>query len=179
MTETDAKSPVSLEVYVARLPEKGLPLIFEADKSQLEALASAHGLLSVESYRVDLLVKPWKRRGVKVTGVVEADVTQACVVSLEPIAAHIREDVEGVFLPKDSSLVRHGTNTPGEIMLDVDGPDSPEFFEGDVIDAGELAEQFFGLAIDPYPRKPDASLSISGEIPPDETEFQKKLRGLL
>ena len=37
-------------------------------------------------------------------------------------------------------------------MLDAEGPDSPETFTGDTIDVGALAEEFFGLAIDPYPR---------------------------
>jgi len=39
-------------------------------------------------------------------------------------------------------------------MLDADGADSPETFVGDRIDVGAVAEEFFELAIDPYPRKP-------------------------
>ncbi|KQZ81961.1 metal-binding protein [Mesorhizobium sp. Root157] len=179
MKQEDARSPVSLEAHVARLPQNGLPLVFEADEAQREALARAHGLLSVESYRVDLLVTAWKRHGVKITGTVEADITQACVVSLEPIQAHIEEAVEGLFLPDDSKLGRLGFDVGGEIMVDADGPDSPELFSGDTIDAGELAEQFFGLAIDPYPRKPEVLLEVSSEDGAEETEFQKKLRGLL
>jgi hypothetical protein len=40
--------------------------------------------------------------------------------------------------------------------FDADGPDAPEPFDGDSIDVGALAEEIFGSAIDPYPRKPDA-----------------------
>ena len=47
-------------------------------------------------------------------------------------------------------------------MLDADGPDSPETFSGDTIDVGALAEEFFGLAIDPYPRKPGAVAADAG-----------------
>jgi hypothetical protein len=179
MKHVDAKSPVSFEAHVARLPQNGLPVVIEADEAQREALAKAHGLLSVEKYRADLLVTAWKRHGVKVAGKVEADITQACVVSLDPVKAHIEEEVEGLFLPDDSKLGRLGFGSGGEIMIDADGPDSPELFSGDTIDVGELAEQFFGLAIDPYPRKPDVSLDESSENEPEETEFQKKLRGLL
>jgi len=67
----------------------------------------------------------------------------------------------------------------GEILIDAEGPDSPETFSGDTIDVGALAEQFFGLAIDPYPRKQGASLSAGGEAEPAENEFQQKLRSLL
>ena len=51
----------------------------------------------------------------------------------------------------------------GEVLLDADGPDRPETFAGDSIDAGALAEEFFALAIDPYPRKPGAALPPAGE----------------
>ena len=47
----------------------------------------------------------------------------------------------------------------GEIVLDADGPDGPETFAGDTIDVGALAEEFFALAIDPYPRKPGVDLA--------------------
>lgn len=172
-------SPVSFIAHVARLPHKGLPVVVEADAAQRQALAAAHDLLSVEAYRTDLLVTSWKRHGVRVTGRVEADVTQECVVTLEPLAAHIDEEVEGLFLPDDSKLGRHGFEGGGEIVLAAEGPDSPEIFHGDAIDVGALAEQFFGLALDPYPRKPGVSLDSGAEDGGEESEFQRTLKSLL
>lgn len=156
-------SPVSFIANVAHLPQKGMPVIVEADARQRDALAAEHGLLSVEAYRADLLVAPWKRNGVKVSGRVDAKITQECVVTLDPIEASISEEVSGLYFPEDSKLGRLGFHDNGEIHLDVEGPDSPEIFSGDTIDVGALAEEFFGLAIDPYPRKPGISLT------PDET----------
>lgn len=177
MKEAEAKSPVSFEVHVARLPQKGLPVVIEAAEPQRKALAAVHGLLSVEGYRAEMLVTAWKRNGVKISGRVVADITQSCVVTLEPVAAHIDEAVEGVFLPQDSKLAR--LDQDGEMLLDAEGPDSPEVFTGDTIDAGALAEELFGLALDPYPRRPGAALDSSSLDGPEENEFQKKLRGLL
>jgi hypothetical protein len=180
MTHPDEKkSPVSFMAHVARLPQNGLPVVIEADESQRQALAVEYDLLSVEAYRAELLVKPWKRHGVKVAGRVEADITQACVVTLDPVAAHIDEEVEGLFLPDDSKLGRLGFEGGGEILLDAEGPDSPETFHGDAIDVGALAEQFFGLAIDPYPRKPGVALEADTGTEAEESEFQRKLRSLL
>ena len=68
-----------------------------------------------------------------------------------------------MFLPEDSKLGRLGFDGGGEILLDAEGPDSPETFSGDTIDVGALAEEFFGLAIDPYPRKPGVSLAAAGD----------------
>lgn len=179
MKHADTQSPVSFVANVARLPQKGLPVVIDADAGQRAALASEHDLLSVESYRADLLVTPWKRNGVKVSGRVEADITQACIVTLEPVEAHVDEAVDALLLPEQSKLGRQGFEGGGEILLDAEGPDSPETFSGDTIDVGALAEQFFGLAIDPYPRKPGASLAAAGDAESEESEFQQKLRSLL
>ncbi|WP_192182608.1 YceD family protein [Mesorhizobium amorphae] len=179
MKHADARGPVSFVANVARLPHKGLPVVIDADDRQRAALAGEHELLSVERYRAELLVAPWKRNGVKVSGRVEADITQACIVTLDPVAAHIDEPVEALFLPEQSKLGRQGFEGGGEIVLDADGPDSPETFSGNTIDVGALAEQFFGLAIDPYPRKAGASVEAAGDTEPAESEFQQKLRSLL
>ena len=174
------KSPVSFKTNIARLPQRGMPVVIEADARQREALAAAHDLVSVERYRAELLVSPWKRNGVKVAGTVEAEITQECVVTLEPVKNTISEVVEGLFLPADSKLGRLGFDGGGEILLDAEGPDSPETFSGDTIDVGALAEEFFGLAIDPYPRKPGASLpgADDGAAEPPEGPLQEKLRVL-
>ncbi|MER8782976.1 DUF177 domain-containing protein [Mesorhizobium sp. M0437] len=179
MKHSDTHSPVSFLANVARLPQKGLPVVIDADAGQRALLAVEHELLSVENYRAELLVEPWKRNGVKVSGHVEADITQACIVTLDPVEAHIDEPVEALFLPEQSKLGRQGFDGGGEILLDAEGPDSPETFSGDAIDVGALAEQFFGLAIDPYPRKPGVSLEAAGDAEPVENEFQQKLRSLL
>jgi hypothetical protein len=157
MTERSA-SPVSFLVNVARLPQKGMPVEYAADEVQRRALAAEHGLLSVEAWRAGLTVAPWKRNGVSVSGRVEAEITQQCVVTLEPLSATISEEVSAIYFPEESRLGRLGFHGDGEIHLDAEGPDSPETFSGDTIDVGALAEEFFALAIDPYPRKPGVSL---------------------
>jgi hypothetical protein len=129
-----------------------------ADEAQRALLAEVHDVVSVENWQAELLVAPWKRNGVKVSGRVEADITQECVATLEPIAAHISEEVSAIYFPEDSKLGRLGFHAAGEVHLDAEGPDSPETFSGDTIDVGALAEEFFGLAIDPYPRKEGAEL---------------------
>lgn len=179
MHEEHEHSPVSFMASVARLPQKGLPVIIDADARQRAALAAAHDLVSVERFRAELLVTPWKRNGVKVSGRVEADITQECVATLDPLQARIDETVEGLFLPEDSKLGRLGFEGGGEIHIDAEGPDSPETFSGDSIDVGALAEQFFGLGIDPYPRKPGAAFASAmedGASAQPEGPLQEKLR---
>src|SRR4051812_32830256 len=108
MRHANLQSPVSFVANVGRLPQKGLPVVIEADAAQRAALAEEHALLSVERYRAELLVAPWKRNGVKVSGRVEVDITQACIVTLDPVEAHIDEAVDALLLPEESKLGRQG-----------------------------------------------------------------------
>ncbi len=171
------ESSISFKVVVSRLSQKGTPVSIEANLAQREELAAEHDLISVERLEAQLLVAPWNRNGVRVSGHFHADITQQCVVTLEPLHASLEDAVEGVFLPADSKLGRLGFAGEGEILIDVDGPDSPETFTGDTIDVGALVEEFFGLAIDPYPRKPGAALGDVQDAVP-EGQLQEKLRML-
>jgi hypothetical protein len=148
-----SKSPVSFRASVVRLPQKGMPVMIDASPEQRAALAREHGLLDVKRFHADLVVSPWKRDGVSVSGRVEGDIVQECVVTLEPIDGHIDEEVSAVFIPEGSNLGGPDRFSAGEMILDPEGPDAPEMFSGMHIDVGALAEQFFALGIDPYPRK--------------------------
>jgi hypothetical protein len=176
-----SSSPVSFIANVARLPHNGMPVTITADEEQRARLAADHHLVSVEGWKAELLVERWKRNGVRVSGRVEADITQECVVTLEPLRTSISEEVSQLYFPEDSKLGRLGFHAPGEVHLDAEGPDSPETFSGDTIDVGALAEEFFALAIDPYPRKQGASLdAVETEVEKDEHfgPLHEKLKSL-
>ncbi len=164
----NSQSPISFKTNVLRLPRKGMPVTIDADERQRAALAEEHDLLSVSRLRAELLVMPWKSDGVRITGHVEADIRQACVVSLDPVPASIREAIDAIFIPEGSSLARRIADQTGEILLDPEGPDAPEFFEGDMIDVGAVAEEFFALGIDPYPRS-GAAPAMAPTSPVEET----------
>lgn len=181
MTQT-SKSPVSFAAHVARLPKNGMPVVIEATGEQRAALAAEHGLLDVRSFRADLMVRPWKAGGAEITGAIEADIVQQCVVTLEPLENHVSESVEVQFLPEGSNLARHRLDAGGEIMLDAEGPDAPETFSGDSIDVGALAEEFFALGIDPYPRKEGAEpspLELDAEPAESDNQLRRQLEKLM
>ncbi|WP_048647647.1 YceD family protein [Nitratireductor soli] len=168
MSNRQETSPVSFRVNVLRLPRKGMPVDIEADAVARTALAEAHALLSVERFRAELMVRPWKSDGVRVIGRVRADITQACVVTLEPLTARIDAEMAATLVPETSRLARNELEG-GEFILDAEGPDLPDTFAGDTIDIGALAEEFFALAIDPYPRKPGSAVETE-PAPEDPAE---------
>ena len=90
-----------------------------------------------------------------VAGRVRARIGQTCVVSLDPIENDIDEPIDLIFAPPEqipelADLVDEAAESDTEI------PDPPEPIENGVIDLGRLATDALFLAIDPYPRKPDA-----------------------
>lgn len=169
---SDAPGPIPFAVNVARLPKKGMPVTIEADEAQRAALAAAHGLNAVRSFRADMDVVGWKKGGVKVTGRVVAGIEQACIATLEPVDETVDETFSALFLPEGSRLAVPQRLVEGEMILDAEGEDAPELFSGDTIDVGALAEEFFTLGINPYPRKAGA------EVQPPETD-REEYRGPL
>ncbi|MHC5307235.1 DUF177 domain-containing protein [Bartonella sp. LJL80] len=162
---------INYPVNVKSLPVKGIRVEIDADEKERSKLAKNHGLLDVSVFFGEFQILPWKKRGIRVKGNLKADISQACIVTLEPVPQKIDENIEAVFVPDDSRLLKPETrDETGEIFLDAEGPDAPEVFHGDSIDVGMIMEEFFELAIDPYPRKSGAEVQLSD----DEKQVEKK-----
>jgi uncharacterized metal-binding protein YceD (DUF177 family) len=153
-TKSDPENPFSYLVKVGHISANPVDVHVEADATELKGLAALWNVLSVESLAADLKISRWKRDGIRVKGNVRAKLFQACVVTLDPVEGNINEDFEQIFVPDGSKLARAPVGDAGELLLDPDGPDLPETFTGDTIDAGAVVTEFAALAIDPYPRKP-------------------------
>jgi uncharacterized metal-binding protein YceD (DUF177 family) len=148
------KPPFSHLVKVSQISHNPIEIHIEADEPQREALAELWNVLSIEELSADLKLRRWKKDGVKVFGDIRAKVTQACVVTLDPVPAEIHEDIDQTFVPEGSALARVAANDEGEMIIDPDAPDLPDTFSGDTIDAGALVAEFAAMGLDPYPRKP-------------------------
>ncbi len=176
MTKHNAPDGAALvfPVMVAHVPPKGITVKIEANDQELAQLAENHELLSVASFTADFLITPWKKDGIRLRGHIEAPIVQACVATLEPIDTVIAQDVDTVFVPENSRLARIRLDESGEMLIDAEGPDMPETYAGDKIDLGAVAEEFFELAIDPYPRKSDAGyIEIIENTDDEEAETVK------
>jgi uncharacterized metal-binding protein YceD (DUF177 family) len=155
--------PLSHIVSVARLPQKGMTVRLIASEQECKALAKEHTLQSVANFQATILVAKWRRDGVRITGAITADIVQTCSITLEPLPTQIVTEIDAMYVPENSKLARPKLDDNGEMILDADGPDAPETFEGDQLDVGAIAEEFFALAIDPYPRKEGAELELRAE----------------
>jgi uncharacterized metal-binding protein YceD (DUF177 family) len=77
---------------------------------------------------------------------IEAEVTQACIVTLEPVAQLVEDEF---------SLLYGALDAQEEVLLD-GVSETVEPLEGGVIDIGEAVAQQLSLALDPFPRAASA-----------------------
>jgi hypothetical protein len=123
------------------------------DAAERAAIAADLELTSLPAFTADLEVRPWMD-GAQVSGRLQAVVEQVCGVTLDPFEQPLESEFEVRFVPSGSPHLL--TPESGELELDLDAPEPPDPLEGDVIDlAGCVVEQL-ALALDPFPRKPDA-----------------------
>lgn len=151
--EPDMDVPFSYVVKVGHISANPVTVTLSADDRELEGVARLWQVEAVKALSAELQIARWKKDGVRIKGRVVADIVQACVVTMEPIEAHIDEPLDQIFIPEGSKLARITLDGQGEMVVDPDGPDAPELFHGDSIDAGAVVTEFAALAIDPYPRK--------------------------
>ena len=91
--------PFSRVVRVDGLPKDGQTLEIEANRAEREALAALYKVPAIETLTATLSLRRSGRNGVRVTGAVHGELTQVCVVSLDPFPATVDEDVDVRFAP--------------------------------------------------------------------------------
>ncbi|MGH6784986.1 MAG: YceD family protein [Sphingomicrobium sp.] len=100
----------------------------------------------------------FERKGdvVRVTGRILASLTQACVVTGDPVSAHVDEPFDLLFTPAAPD-----GEADSEIEL---GPEDCDtiFHDGATIDLGRAILDTLALGIDPYPRSAGADAALKG-----------------
>lgn len=147
--------PFSRPVRVEAIPRDGLETQIDADAAERAALAAFNGLPAIGALSATFSLKHGGGGTVLVRGELKAEVTQTCVVTLEPFGASISAPIALRFAPASDNSSRPGP--PGEdaeTTLVVGEEDEPDPIVNGVIDLGAVAAEFLTLNLDPYPRKP-------------------------
>jgi hypothetical protein len=155
--------PWRVRVAVGQIPDTGLHSEFQADPATRAAMAEIAGLREILSASASFDVAPERGGRFHVVGRVRARIGQTCVVSLDPIENAIDEPIDLMFAPPEqipvlSDLVDDAAESGA------DSGDPPEPIENGVIDLGRVATDALFLAIDPYPRRPDAVFEPPVEV---------------
>jgi len=121
-----------------------------ANAAERAKLAERFGLLGLDRLSAVLQLTRGRGGAVRVRGRFVADVVQACVVTLEPVPAHLEQDFTATFAPR-------GAAEAGEVLIALEEDEPPEEIVDGRIDLGEAVVQQFAVALDPYPRSPSAA----------------------
>jgi uncharacterized metal-binding protein YceD (DUF177 family) len=124
-----------------------------ADEAERSAIAQRLGPPRIERLEAHVSLS---RTGdvVRASGRLMAALSQSCVVTGEPVPAHVDERFELAFMPAprvDSS--------DEEIELGASDCDVA-FYDGGVIDLGTAIADTLALSLDPYPRSAGAEVAL-------------------
>lgn len=140
----------SRAVSVESLEDGETVIDIEADADERAALARRFGLLALDSLTAKVGLTPVDGGLVRVHGALAAEVTQACVVTLEPVTTRIEASFERLY----------GAEPPeeaGGLITDADTEEAPEPFTDGAVDVGEAVAEQLALELDPFPRAPGAA----------------------
>lgn len=159
MAHDPEKLAFTYSFKVRKLARKGQHIRFSADEDARQRIASDYDLIEVKSFDVDCKVMPWKADGVELTGTLKADIVQPCAISAEPLEQTVREEIEFIFLPEGSKLLRPPRFEEQEMILDPMGDDVPDTFISDSLDLAGPWLETFALGLDPFARIDGAEFS--------------------
>lgn len=141
----ESVGPLSRLVDVMNIPPRGQEVRVEVSAEERAALAKDFGLPGIQALSADYQLTS-TAKGIHVTGVVKASITQVCVVTLDSFDSDIEEDVEVDFAEP--------SGMPAEPPTDINEYEPPDEIINGQIDLGALTAEFLALGLDPYPRKP-------------------------
>ena len=120
----------------------------EADQVSRQALAKRFDLPDISELTCEYQLVGAEEK-ISFKGKISADLEQRCAISGESFPVHMDEAFDIIFVP------RSNLSDQEEIELSEDDCDIVEFEDGK-IDLGEAVAQSFYLALEPYPRGPNA-----------------------
>ena len=121
-----------------------------ATADERAGLARRFALLALDRLEAKVKLTPLAGGYYRLAAEFEAELTQACTLTLEPLPNRIAEAFTLTYGPAEEG---------GEIVLDGD-TEPVEPLDDGVIDIGEAVAQQLSLALDPFPRAPGATAEV-------------------
>lgn len=150
---------------ISRIAPEGASKTISATVEECQAIAARFAVAAVHSVSSTVHIQPWKRGGFRARGEATANITQTCVVTLDPFDSVVRAQLDQIFIAKTGRL------SADDIEVEVShDEDDIGYINDDEIELGEFAVEALCLELDPYPRKDGAELPVSssGDTGSDE-----------
>lgn len=130
------------------------------EKDEKDKIAERLDLKALEDLEVNLsLQRVGGGNIVKVEGVLNADVIQQCVVSLEPVKKTVQKEFDAYYtnpeeaVPFSSASKKLKMRDEHDEVPMMDEWEDPEWMDDGAIDLGELVVQHLSLGLEDFPKK--------------------------
>lgn len=153
-------------IRIDNIPPAGRDVDVDADADQRVVIAERMNVTLVQKLVAHMNAKRF-RGGIRVLGTLDAIIEQPCVISFVSVSQTIHEEIDRIFLPQTDR--HHHAPKNDEILIDAEGEDEPDIFDGNEVDLSELVLETLALAIDPYPRAKGAAVDTA-KLDKDEGE---------
>ena len=156
---TSTTSELAWDQAIHDIPQSGLSAEREATPDELARIARALDLIACTGLNVEYAIAPTLDGRYRLSGRFRAEITQTCVVTLEPIGSTVEEDFEATFWPQEDMPA------PGSGELAIDDEPEPEPIVAGQIAVGRVVFESLATATNPFPRKPGAVLAWHAPTP--------------
>ena len=136
-------------IAVKEIGDRAMSEDRSATAAEREAVAKALAIVTCDQLTARYEVKPAGSGRFRLTGNVAADITQSCVVTLEPVTSHIADSF-AVELRSPDQIPGEDEAEEREIL----SGDDVEPIEDGRIPVGRIITEHISAELDPYPRKP-------------------------
>lgn len=124
-----------------------------ADDAERKSVAGRLGLESLDCLQAHATLT---RKGalIEAHGRITASLNQSCVVTGDPVPAHVDEPFSLLFMPEPERRRSDEEVELGTADCDV------VFYDGGIVDLGSAIADTLALSLDPYPRSAGASAAL-------------------
>ncbi|WP_068083078.1 YceD family protein [Polycladidibacter stylochi] len=166
--------PIVHMVEVTRLGNKKHHIKLELSSEQCQQVAKAYDLIEVKQLEAQLELRTWRKNGVAISGVIDAEVIQQCIISLEPVREVVHDSFERTFLPEEERGTKRKNEDSLELLVDMEEKDPPETFSGSSLDVGAVICEHFALALNNFPRA--AGVEMDEKFAPQPIDEEAEVR---
>jgi len=167
---SDAGPPITACFDLGTVRDRVVEVSVAPGPAERAAIARWLGIEALDSLKAVIQMSRSDADEYAYRGHFEADVVQACVITLAPVPAHLSGEIRRKFkvLERPStrrrkSAIEPSAAIPAIIDLAAADEDSPELLDQPVLDLAAPLLEELSLALDPYPKAPGAAFDAPPE----------------
>lgn len=176
---SDSDTPFTAPFDLGTVRDRAVEVSLEPRPAERAGIAHWLGIEELVSLKAVIRLSRSGADEYAYRGHFEADVVQACVITLAPVPSHLSGEIHRKFkvLPRPSarrrkSAIEPPPAIPAIIDLSAADEDSPELLDQPVLDLAAPVLEELSLGLDPYPKAPGAAFEVPPEpLAPAENPF--------